>query len=235
MTDVTRHVLMRLVNGTVNKEFSAGTSPLGFVVTPQADRAYIINSNLQRGSLVVVNLEGEGSASLVQGLSPRVVSQDGFLLSGIDITPDGSRICVTVEEGLAILRDGSQTFETVKLGGAPAGVVVEPLGADGTGGKYAYVANFGDNLVQIVDLTGEDEPFVRTGFTGQLFPGRLAELMTVPGINEHVAERLVLSGIQSVQELAGADSKLISSALTVNNSQAKTLIGRAGRITLTEK
>ncbi|MCS7220707.1 MAG: hypothetical protein RML36_09260 [Anaerolineae bacterium] len=235
ITDVARHLLLRLSATGETQSFRAGISPLDLAISPDGRFAYVVNFNLQTGSLVRVNLVGEFNVppEAIPGVSPRVVNQDGFLLSGIDITPDGQHICVTIDEGLAIVNVGTLAVQTVSLGGEPAGVVIEPRRADGSGGKYAYVANFGDNVVQIVDLTGEDEPFVRTTFTGTVFTGRVAELMTVPGVNEHVAERLVLSGIQSISDLANANTSLVASALEVNPIQAAALIGRAGRLALT--
>ncbi len=235
ITDVARHLLLRFSAAGEIQRFQAGISPLDLAISPDSRLAYVVNFNLQTGSLVRVNLAGDPNAApeAIPGVSPRVVNQDGFLLSGLDITPDGQRICVTVDEGLAIVNAGTLAVQTVSLGGEPAGVVIEPRRADSSGGKYAYVANFGDNVVQIVDLTGEDEPFVRTTFTGTLFTGRVAELMTVPGVNEHIAEKLVLSGIQSISDLANASASLVASALEVNPTHAAALIGRAGRLALT--
>jgi hypothetical protein len=127
---------------------------------------------------------------------------------------------------------GTAEVQLVELGGTPAGVIVEQNADAPAGVKYAYVANFADNVVQIVDLTGTDEPFVRTSIAGTLFSGRLSELMTVPGINAHTAERLVLSGIQSIGDLSSADTALVASALETSETQATTLIQRAGRIRL---
>lgn len=237
ITDVARHLLLRFSTTGEMQSFQAGISPLDLAISPDGRFAYVVNFNLQTGSLVRVNLASDLNAApeTISGVSPRVVNQDGFLLSGIDITPDGQRVCVTVDEGLAIVHVGTLAVQTVSLGGEPAGVVIEPRRADGSGGKYAYVANFGDNVVQIIDLTGEDEPFVRTTFTGMLFTGRVAELMTIPGVNEHVAEKLVLSGIQSISDLANANASLVASALEVNPTQAAALIGRAGRLALTSR
>ncbi|HEY64187.1 MAG TPA: PASTA domain-containing protein [Caldilineae bacterium] len=234
ITDVSRHLLLHIPADGDTRSFRAGISPQDLAVSPDGRFAYIINFNLQTGSLVRVDLRGDPKAEpkAIPGVAPRVASQDGFLLSGIAITSDGVRVCVAVDGGLAIVHAGTLAVQTVKLGGAPAGVVVEPRRPDGSGGKYAYVANFADNVVQIIDLTGEDEPFVRTTFTGRLFADRLAELMTVPGINEHLAERLVLSGVASVNELASADTTLVASALGVNATQATVLISRAGRLAL---
>ncbi|NOZ26537.1 MAG: PASTA domain-containing protein [Chloroflexi bacterium] len=234
ITDVSRHLLLHIPADGDIRSFQAGTSPQELAVSPDGRFAYVINFNLQTGSLVRVDLRGDPKAEpkTIPGVAPRVATQDGFLLSGIAITSDGVRVCVAIDEGLAVVHAGTLAVQTVQLGGAPAGVVVEPRRPDGSGGKYAYVANFADNVVQIIDLTGEDEPFVRTTFTGAVFADRLAELMTVPGINEHLAERLVLSGVASVNELASADATLVASALGVNATQATVLISRAGRLAL---
>jgi DNA-binding beta-propeller fold protein YncE len=240
ITDVARNLLVR-VRGEEGDSFNAGFSPHDLAASADERFAYMIDANVQTGVLARVDLANvEGQPLLIRGVEPRVASQDGFLLSGIDITPDGSRVCVAVEEGLAIVRTesidpqtGATDVQIVKLGGAPAGVAVEQNADAGGAVKYAYVANFADNVVQIVDLTGADEPFVRTSATGNLFGGRLAELMTVPGINLHIAERLVLSGIQSIGDLSSADSTLIAGALETSETQATTLIQRAGRIRLT--
>lgn len=241
VTDVSRNLLWRLAPDADDQSFPAGLSPQDLAVSPDGRFAYIINSNVQTGSLVRVDLtQEEGAPETIPGVSPRAITQDGYILSGIDITADGRRLCVAVDEGLAIINTETLAVQTVNLGGQPAGVVVEQVtptdqGEEGTAfaGKYAYVANFSDNVVQIVDLTGQDEPFVRTSITGALFTGRIAELMTVPGINEHIAERLVLSGIQSVSDLANANAALVAGAIEVNETQATALIGRASRLGLT--
>lgn len=241
VTDVSRNLLWRLAPDADDRSFPAGLSPQDLAVSPDGRFAYIINSNVQTGSLVRVDLtQQEVAPETIPGVSPRAVTQDGYILSGIDITADGRRLCVAVDEGLAIINTQTLAVQTVNLGGQPAGVVVEQGTPAGQGeeeiafvGKYAYVANFSDNVVQIVDLTGQDEPFVRTSITGALFTGRIAELMTVPGINEHVAERLVLSGIQSVNDLANANTKLVAGAIEVNETQATAIIGRASRLSLT--
>ena len=241
VTDVSRNLLWRLAPDADDRSFPAGLSPQDLAVSPDGRFAYIINSNVQTGSLVRVDLtQQEVAPETIPGVSPRATTQDGYILSGIDITADGRRLCVAVDEGLAIINTQTLAVQTVNLGGQPAGVVVEQAtpadeGEEGPAfaGKYAYVANFSDNVVQIVDLTGQDEPFVRTSITGALFTGRIAELMTVPGINEHIAERLVLSGIQSVNDLANANTKLVAGAIEVNETQATAIIGRASRLSLT--
>ncbi len=241
VTDVSRNLLWRIAPDADDQSFPAGLSPQDLAVSPDGRFAYIINSNVQTGSLVRVDLtQAQGAPETIPGVSPRAVTQDGYILSGIDITADGRRLCVAVDEGLAIINTQTLAVQTVSLGGQPAGVVVEQVTPTDEGeeeaafaGKYAYVANFSDNVVQIVDLTGQDEPFVRTSITGALFTGRIAELMTVPGINEHIAERLVLSGIQSVNDLANANTALVAGAIEVNETQATAIIGRASRLSLT--
>ncbi len=71
---------------------------------------------------------------------------------GVAVTPKGSQVLVTQEEGDALVFINTSSFtgiaRTLKVGASPRGVAIEPEG------KYAYVANFDDDTVSKIDISG---------------------------------------------------------------------------------
>jgi YVTN family beta-propeller protein len=71
---------------------------------------------------------------------------------GISVTPDGDQVLVTQRDGNALVfintSDFSDPAYTLPVGNSPRGVAVEPHG------RYAYVANFDDDTVSQISITG---------------------------------------------------------------------------------
>jgi DNA-binding beta-propeller fold protein YncE len=222
--------------------FSAGRNPLDLAVAAGgAGRgvAYVINRPLGTG-LVRVDLSAglEKEPETIDGVSPQAEpTPDGFLLSGIAITPKG--VCVTVSEGLTAVDGVSLGTHTVDLGGLPAGVAVEPPAEGAIGrewrGKYAYVANYGSDVVQVIDLTGEDEPFVRRRLFGVGEAPSAKEAARSPAENGHLGWLYAEAGSSITGGLTRTDAERVAKELRISPTEAARLIERSGLTFFTRK
>ena len=103
--------------------------------------------------LVEVNV-ANSDIFVLPDVAPVALPFTGTVLSGLAVTPDGSRLCVGVDGGVAIVDTAERkVLFTVPLDGQPIGLTVTP------DGRQLYVANLDANLVQVIDLTGTEDPF----------------------------------------------------------------------------
>jgi YVTN family beta-propeller protein len=165
-------VIDTATNSLVGAPIKVGNTPRGIAFTPDGRRAYVVNklsedvsvidtaTNQVLGAPIDVgavprSIASSGNVSVIDTATNQVVGEPivvetGKSLSGIAITPDGSRAYVVDEALGALSVIDTATNQVVglpiKVGTDPRSVAITP------DGSRAYVTNEGSDNVSVLDI-----------------------------------------------------------------------------------
>lgn len=112
--------------------------PVDVAVSPDGSRVYV--SCFDAGSVVVIDAaSGRVGAAIPVGMWP----------SRITVSPDGSLVAVTANtdsDSITLIDTAGYAVRSVPVGGDPSGIAFSP------DGRRAYLANGGDDSVQVIDV-----------------------------------------------------------------------------------